>query len=167
MGFLLRWFYYSLMNGFWAKYVFPPHFISDFVWLATGGMNGCFNKDAVEVLSGREVVWVPWPWSNGQMEIKNSIAAICLQKGCHKQHLGRQCHRWTKDQRSWHCRLPADDGNTADGATKADKATSATPTSDRQSWVGVGRRAIAEWVRICGHACVTDFHKSPKHNRDF
>ena len=27
------------------------------------------------------------------MEIKNSIAAICLQKGCHKQHLGRQCHR--------------------------------------------------------------------------
>ena len=47
------------MNGFWAKYVFPPHFISDFVWLATGGMNGCFNKDAVEVLSGREVVLVP------------------------------------------------------------------------------------------------------------
>ena len=24
------------------------------------------------------------------MEIKNSIAAICLQKGCHKQRLGRQ-----------------------------------------------------------------------------
>lgn len=47
------------MNVFWAKYVFPPHFISDFVWLATGGMNGCFNKDAVEVLSGREVVLVP------------------------------------------------------------------------------------------------------------
>ena len=47
------------MNGFLAKYVFPPHFISDFVWLATGGMNGCFNKDAVEVLSGREVVLVP------------------------------------------------------------------------------------------------------------
>ena len=58
--------------------------------------------------------------------------------------------------------LPIDDGNTADGATKADKATSATPTSDRQSWVGVGGRVIAEWVGIREHACVTDFHKSPK-----
>lgn len=47
------------MNVFGAKYVFPTHFISDFVWLATGGMNGCFNKDAIEVLSGREVVFVP------------------------------------------------------------------------------------------------------------
>lgn len=35
------------------------HFISDFVWLATGGMNGCFNKDAIEVLKGRDVVLVP------------------------------------------------------------------------------------------------------------
>ena len=39
--------------------IIATHFISDFVWLATGGMNGCFNKDAVEVLSGREVVLVP------------------------------------------------------------------------------------------------------------
>ena len=27
--------------------IIATHFISDFVWLATGGMNGCFNKDAV------------------------------------------------------------------------------------------------------------------------
>ena len=47
------------MNGFWAKYVFSTHFISDFIWLATGGMHGCLNKDAIEVLSGREVVLVP------------------------------------------------------------------------------------------------------------
>ena len=39
--------------------IIATHFISDFVWLATGGMNGCFNKDAAEVLSGREVVLVP------------------------------------------------------------------------------------------------------------
>ena len=39
--------------------IIATHFISDFVWLATGGMNGCFNKGAVEVLSGREVVLVP------------------------------------------------------------------------------------------------------------
>ena len=47
------------MNVFGAKYVFPPHFISDFVWLATGGMNGCFNQDAVEVLSGRDIILFP------------------------------------------------------------------------------------------------------------
>ena len=35
------------------------HFISDFVWLATGGMNGCFNKDAIEVLRGREIILIP------------------------------------------------------------------------------------------------------------
>ena len=39
--------------------IIATHFMSDFVWLAAGGMNGCFNKDAVEVLSGREVVLVP------------------------------------------------------------------------------------------------------------
>ena len=39
--------------------IIAMHFISDFVWLATGGMNGCFNKEAVEVLKGREVVLVP------------------------------------------------------------------------------------------------------------
>lgn len=39
--------------------IIATHFISDFIWLATGGMNGCFNKEAVEVLIGREVVLVP------------------------------------------------------------------------------------------------------------
>lgn len=39
--------------------IIATHFISDFVWLATGGMNGCFNKEAVEVLRGREVILVP------------------------------------------------------------------------------------------------------------
>jgi hypothetical protein len=27
--------------------IIATHFMSDFVWLAAGGMNGCFNKDAV------------------------------------------------------------------------------------------------------------------------
>ncbi len=39
--------------------IIATHFISDFVWLATGGMNGCFNKEAVNVLKGREVILVP------------------------------------------------------------------------------------------------------------
>ena len=39
--------------------IIATHFISDFIWLATGGMNGCFNKDAVDVLRGKEVILVP------------------------------------------------------------------------------------------------------------
>ena len=47
------------MNVFGAKYVFPPHFISDFVWLATGGMHGCLNKNAIKVLGGRDIILFP------------------------------------------------------------------------------------------------------------
>ena len=39
--------------------IIATYFISDFIWLATGGMNGCFNKDAIEVLKGRDVVLIP------------------------------------------------------------------------------------------------------------
>ena len=34
-------------------------FIPDFIWLATGGMHGCFNSGAMQVLHGREVVLFP------------------------------------------------------------------------------------------------------------
>ena len=35
------------------------HFIPDFIWLATGGMHGCFNGEAMQVLDGREVILFP------------------------------------------------------------------------------------------------------------
>lgn len=35
------------------------HFIPDFVWLATGGIHGCFNSEAMQVLDGREVILFP------------------------------------------------------------------------------------------------------------
>lgn len=35
------------------------HFIPDFIWLATGGMHGCFNSEAMQVLQGREVILFP------------------------------------------------------------------------------------------------------------
>ena len=35
------------------------HFIPDFIWLATGGMHGCFNGEAIQVLDGREVILFP------------------------------------------------------------------------------------------------------------
>ena len=34
-------------------------FIPDFIWLAAGGMHGCFNSGAMQVLRGREVVLFP------------------------------------------------------------------------------------------------------------
>ena len=35
------------------------HFIPDFIWLATGGIHGCFNGEAVQALDGREVILFP------------------------------------------------------------------------------------------------------------
>ena len=32
------------------------HFMPDYLWLATGGKNGCFNEDAILALRGRDVI---------------------------------------------------------------------------------------------------------------
>lgn len=39
--------------------IIATHFMPQYIWLATGGMNGCFNREAVEVLRGREVTLMP------------------------------------------------------------------------------------------------------------
>ena len=39
--------------------VIMSHFIPDYIWLATGGKNGCFNSEAMQVLRGRDVTLVP------------------------------------------------------------------------------------------------------------
>lgn len=39
--------------------IIAAHFMPQYIWLATGGMNGCFNRDTVEVLRGREVTLMP------------------------------------------------------------------------------------------------------------
>lgn len=39
--------------------IIATHFIPDFIWIATGGMNGCFNRDAIDVLRNRVVIMVP------------------------------------------------------------------------------------------------------------
>lgn len=35
------------------------HFMPDFVWLATGGIHGCFKADTVAVLKNRAVILCP------------------------------------------------------------------------------------------------------------
>ena len=39
--------------------IIMSHFIPDYIWLATGGKNGCFNSEAMHVLRGRDVTLVP------------------------------------------------------------------------------------------------------------
>lgn len=35
------------------------HYLPDFIWLATGGVNGSFNREGLEVLKGRQVILFP------------------------------------------------------------------------------------------------------------
>lgn len=39
--------------------IIATHFMPGFVWIATGGKNGCFNREAVGVLKDRDVMLVP------------------------------------------------------------------------------------------------------------
>ena len=39
--------------------VVMSHFIPGYIWLATGGKNGCFNSEAMQVLKGKEVTLIP------------------------------------------------------------------------------------------------------------
>lgn len=35
------------------------HFMPDYLWLATGGKNGCFNLETMQVLRGRDIILMP------------------------------------------------------------------------------------------------------------
>ena len=39
--------------------IIASHFIPNFIWLATGGMHGCLNKNAIKVLGGRDIILFP------------------------------------------------------------------------------------------------------------
>ena len=39
--------------------IIMSNFIPDYIWLATGGKNGCFNSEAMQVLHGRDVTLIP------------------------------------------------------------------------------------------------------------
>ena len=58
--------------------VIMSHFISDYIWLATGGKNGCFNRDAMQVLQGRDVTLIPDLAATEQWKAKSSLLlGIC------------------------------------------------------------------------------------------
>jgi hypothetical protein len=54
------------------------HFMPDYVWLSTGGKDGCFNKDAVQVLRGRSIIMIPdlGGWERWQLK-SQLLKPIC------------------------------------------------------------------------------------------
>ena len=58
--------------------VVMSHFIPDYIWLATGGKNGCFNSEAMQVLRGREVTLIPDLGATEQWKEKSALlSGIC------------------------------------------------------------------------------------------
>lgn len=58
-------------------------FIPDLVWLATGGMHGCFNSEAMQVLGGRDVVLFPDLKATDEWRRKvQMLQSICKSATC-------------------------------------------------------------------------------------
>lgn len=58
--------------------VVMSHFIPDYIWLATGGKNGCFNSEAMQVLKSREVTLIPDLGATEQWKEKSALLSeIC------------------------------------------------------------------------------------------
>lgn len=58
--------------------VVMSHFIPDYIWLATGGKNGCFNSEVMQVLKGREVTLIPDLGVTEQWKEKSALlSGIC------------------------------------------------------------------------------------------
>lgn len=58
-------------------------FIPDLVWLATGGVHGCFNSEAMQILKGREVVLFPDLKATDEWKCKaGMLQSICKSAIC-------------------------------------------------------------------------------------
>ncbi len=73
------------------------HFIPDYIWLATGGKNGCFNRDAMQVLQGRDVTLIPDLAATEQWKAKSSLLLEICKKVSVSDILERIA---TKEQRN-------------------------------------------------------------------
>ena len=58
--------------------IIMSHFIPDYIWLATGGKNGCFSQDVMQVLRDRNVTFVPDLGATDQWKEKaHMLSGIC------------------------------------------------------------------------------------------
>ncbi len=68
-------------------------FIPDFIWLATGGMHGCFNSESHAGIGRPGGCPLPRPQGDGRMEATAADAGILLQ-ACHMfRYAGEDCDR--------------------------------------------------------------------------
>ena len=56
------------------------YYLPEYVWLATGGKNGCFNADALRVLKDRQVILYPDIGATDQWQQKLSLLRkLCIE----------------------------------------------------------------------------------------
>ena len=77
--------------------VVMSHFIPDYIWLATGGKNGCFNSEDMQVLKGREVTLIPDLGATEQWKAKSALLLDICKKVAVSDILERTA---TEEQRS-------------------------------------------------------------------
>ena len=77
--------------------VIMSYFIPDYIWLATGGKNGCFNSEAMQVLKNREVTLIPDLGATEQWKAKSALLLDVCKKVAVSDILERTA---TEEQRS-------------------------------------------------------------------
>ena len=77
--------------------VIMSYFIPDYIWLATGGKNGCFNSEAMQVLKNREVTLISDLGATEQWKAKSALLLDVCKKVAGSDILERTA---TEEQRS-------------------------------------------------------------------
>lgn len=63
------------------------HFMPDFIWLATGGIHGCFKAEVMEVLRGRQVMLFPDLGAYDAWREKSAMLRTICDKVVVSQHI--------------------------------------------------------------------------------
>lgn len=63
------------------------HFMSDFVWLATGGIHGCFKEESIKVLKNRSVMLCPDLGAFAAWKAKMPMLSAVCSKVVISEHL--------------------------------------------------------------------------------
>lgn len=63
------------------------HFMSDFVWLATGGIHGCFKEESIKVLKNRSVMLCPDLGAFAAWKAKMPMLSAVCSKVIISEHL--------------------------------------------------------------------------------
>lgn len=63
------------------------HFMSDFIWLATGGIHGCFKEESIKVLKNRSVMLCPDLGAFAAWKAKMPMLSAVCSKVVISEHL--------------------------------------------------------------------------------